>query len=342
MIFNQNNPFLKISQIDFLGGWMGSVKNLIIEKEATEDSMGIGIFEFTDDYSVFDYGKMPDKIPGKGEALCRQAAYNFKEIEKRFDIKTHFRKLISGNKMQINLVRVLDPQKVKIYEETTNYLIPLEIMVRNTLPDGSSVFKRLQTGELTLDDLGLSEEPKPGHKFEKPFLDVSTKLEPTDRYLSWDEALELSQITEDQMYELKEAVLNINDFITEKASQIGLEHADGKVEFAITPKNELMLVDVCGTLDENRFLWNGIHVSKQVCRDYYKKLPWYAELEEAKKKGLEKAAWPEPPKLPTELIQIVSEMYKSVCDAWTGEKIFKAPPLEEVMNKYKAFLEKSN
>jgi phosphoribosylaminoimidazole-succinocarboxamide synthase len=103
-----------------------------------------------------------------------------------------------------------------------------------------------------------------------------------------------------------------------------------------------MLVDVCGTLDENRFLWNGIHVSKQVCRDYYKKLPWYAELEEAKNKGLEKAAWPEPPKLPTELVQIVSEMYKSVCDAWTGEKIFKAPPLEEVMNKYKAFLEKSN
>ncbi|MEM4257246.1 MAG: phosphoribosylaminoimidazolesuccinocarboxamide synthase, partial [Candidatus Diapherotrites archaeon] len=217
----------------------------------------------------------------------------------------------------------------------------LEIIFRNTLPEGSSVFKRLQNGELTLDDLGLTEEPKPGHKFEKAFIDVSTKLEPTDRYLSWDEALEISKITEDQMYEIKEAVLNINDFITEKANSLGLEHADGKVEFAITPKNEIMLVDVCGTLDENRFLWNNIHVSKQVCRDYYKKLDWYKQLEEAKAKKLEKGVWPVPPKLPEELVKIVSNMYASVCNEWIGEKRFKVPKLEEVMHEYVSFLEKS-
>ncbi|MEM4390986.1 MAG: phosphoribosylaminoimidazolesuccinocarboxamide synthase [Candidatus Diapherotrites archaeon] len=320
---------------------MGSVKNLIVEKEPTEDKMGVGVFEFTDDYSVFDYGKMPDKIPYKGESLCRQASYNFKQIESKFGIKTHFRKMISGTKMEVNLVRVLNPSIHKIYEETTNYLVPLEIIFRNTLPEGSSVFKRLQNGELTLDDLGLTEEPKPGHKFEKAFIDVSTKLEPTDRYLSWDEALEISKITEDQMYEIKEAVLNINDFITEKANSLGLEHADGKVEFAITPKNEIMLVDVCGTLDENRFLWNNIHVSKQVCRDYYKKLDWYKQLEEAKAKKLEKGVWPVPPKLPEELVKIVSNMYASVCNEWIGEKRFKVPKLEEVMHEYVSFLEKS-
>ncbi len=320
---------------------MGSVKNLIVEKEPTEDAMGVGTFEFTDDYSVFDFGKMPDTIPGKGEALCRVSAYNFAELEKKFEIRTHFRKFTAPNRMQVSLVRVLMPQNKQIFEQTRNYLVPLEIIFRNSLPEGSSVFKRLAAGELSADDLGLAQTPQPGFKFEKAFLDVSTKLEPIDRYLSWDEALDIAQISEDQLYELKEIALNINDFITEKAAGIGLEHSDGKVEFAVTPKNELMLVDVCGTLDEDRFLWNNIHVSKQVARDYYKTTPWYAELESAKKSGVEKADWPKPQALPSELRDIISNMYKSVCEAWVGEKAFNAPSIEETMNAYKAFLEKS-
>lgn len=319
---------------------MGSVKNLILEKEATEEQMGLGVFEFTDDYSVFDFGKMPDTIPGKGESLCRMASYNFRELERKFEIRTHFRRFMPPNRMQVSIVRVLMPQDNQIKEGSRNYLIPLEIIFRNSLPAGSSVFKRLESGELSADDLGLSGAPQPGHKFERAFLDVSTKLEATDRYLSWDEALDIAKITEDQLYELKEIALNINDFLTEKAASIGLEHGDGKVEFALTPKNEIMLVDVCGTLDENRFLWNGMHVSKQVCRDYYKTTPWYADLENAKKSSVEKADWPRPEPLPPELKDIVSNMYRSVSDAWTGEKALKAPPLEEVMNSYKAFLEK--
>ena len=319
---------------------MGSVKNLTVEKEATENSLGLGVFEFTDDYSVFDYGKMPDTIPEKGEALCRQAAYNFKELEKKFGIKTHFKKLISGTKMQVQLVRVLMPQDNQISEGSRNYLIPLEIIFRNSLPSGSSVFKRIESGELTPDALGLDSTPLPGHKFEKTFIDVSTKLEPTDRYLSWDEAMEMSKITEDQLYDLRETTLNINDFITEKAQSIGLEHADGKVELALGPKNELILVDVCGTLDENRFLWNGTHVSKQVARDYYKTTPWYSEFEKMKQEGVLKENWIAPEPLPGELKEIISNMYKSVCEAWTGEKIWNSPSLEQVMNSYKDFLEK--
>lgn len=320
---------------------MGSVKNLTVDKEATDNSLGIGTFEFTDDYSVFDFGKMPDTIPGKGEALCRQASYNFKEIEKKFDIKTHFRKFIKPNKMEVNLVRVLYPQEKQIFEETRNYLIPLEIIFRNTLPKGSSVFKRIEKGELTYEDLGLDSMPEPGFEFEKAFLDVSTKLEETDRYMSWDEALEISQISEDQLSELKEQTLDINDFITEKAESIGLKHADGKIEFGLSPKNELILLDVFGTLDEDRFLWNNIHVSKQVARDYYKTTPWSEALEKAKEEGTPKENWPSPEPLPSDLKEIISNMYKSVCEAWIGERPFKAPSIEDVMNAYKGFLEKN-
>jgi len=318
---------------------MGSVKDLKVEKQATESESGIGVFSFTDDYSVFDYGKMPDIIPEKGEALCRMAAHNFKELEK-LGIKSHFRTLVSGNQMEVDLVQVLYPQKGELKPGMKNYLVPLEIIFRNSLPDGSSVFKRIKSGQLDRKALGLEKEPVPGEKLSKPLMDVSTKLEPSDRYLSWQEALEISALEKEQIEELKQKALKINDFLTKKAEELGLEHADGKVEFGLNPNNELVLVDVAGTLDENRFLYNGFHVSKQVLRDYYKTTPWYGIIEKEKAEGKGHGEFTEPEKLPPELVKIVSDMYKAVTVAWTGEKIWEVPSIEESVNACKEFFEK--
>ncbi|MFH1586338.1 MAG: phosphoribosylaminoimidazolesuccinocarboxamide synthase [Candidatus Diapherotrites archaeon] len=318
---------------------MGSVKNLTVSKAVTENEMGIGVFSFTDDYSIFDYGKMPETLPGKGEALCRMAAYNFEQLGKK-GIKTHFRKLVSGNEMEVNLVRVLFPQKGEVNNETKNYLVPLEVMFRNSLPSGSSVFKRLDSGQLKPSDMGLEHLPRPGEILPKPFIDVSTKLEETDRYLTWHEAQELAAIEDHQLEELKIWTKIINNFITEKAAAVGLVHADGKVEYAITPENKPMLVDVCGTLDENRMLFNNVHVSKQVLRDYYKTTPWYGELMAAMKSGVGKENYPKPELLPAEMKEIASNMYKSVCEAWIGEKIWGSPKIYEVVDSYLEFLEK--
>ena len=318
---------------------MGSVKDLVVKKPATESEMGLGVFKFTDDYSVFDYGKMPDKIPGKGEALCSMAAFNFKQLAE-MGIKNHFVSQPAADEMEVSLVRVLYPQKNEIAYGMRNYLVPLEVMFRNSLPEGSSVFKRLNSGQLTPADLGLDEMPEPGIKLEEPFFDVSTKLEElTDRYLSWEEAREMSKLSEEQMDELKEKALKINAFLTKRAEEIGLEHADGKVEFGLNPENELILVDVAGTLDENRFLFNGTHISKQVIRDYYKTIPWAGEVGKAKEAEIPKKKWPAPPKLPPELVEIVSNMYKSVAEAWTGEEIWNAPSIGGTMNSYAGFLE---
>jgi phosphoribosylaminoimidazole-succinocarboxamide synthase len=319
---------------------MGSVKDLKIEKKPTENEMGIGVFHFTDDYSVFDYGKMPDEIPGKGEALCRMAAFNFRELEK-LGIKSHFRRLVGGSEMEVSLVRVLFPQKGELSPEKKNYLVPLEIIFRNSLPEGSSVFKRLASGQTTIGELGLAKEPEPGEKLEKPIMDVSTKLEETDRYLSWEEAGALAALTQEQIDKVKEIALKVNDYLTEKAGSIGLEHADGKLEFGLTPKNELIVVDVVGTLDENRFLYNGFHLSKQVLRDYYKTTEWYEIIEREKSQGAGKGNYTAPPALPKELLEIVSSMYKAVTVAWTGEKTWSVPSIEEVVEQYREFLEKS-
>lgn len=318
---------------------MGSVKDLLVKKPATEKATGLGVFSFTDDYSIFDYGKMPDIIPCKGEALCRMAAFNFEQLAKK-GIKSHYKKLVAGNKMEVELVRVLFPQKGELRKGMGNYLVPLEVIFRNSLPEGSSVFKRLQSGNVKPEDFGLDKMPEPGKKLEKPIMDVSTKLEPTDRYLSWKEAAEISCLSGKEIEELKENALQINDFLSQRAEEIGLQHADGKVEFGMDPERKLILIDVCGTLDENRFLFEGIHVSKQILRDYYKTLPWYETLEEEKAMGKSKGQFTVPPKLPKELVGITANMYKSVCETWIGKKIWKAPSIEETMESYAGFLEK--
>jgi hypothetical protein len=66
------------------------------------------------------------------------------------------------------------------------------------------------------------------------------------------------------------------------------------------------VVDVVGTLDECRFTftYEGLHVSKEIARIYYRRTEWAKEVEEAKKKAKEQGIedWKrlvktEPPKL---------------------------------------------
>lgn len=306
---------------------MGSVKNLKVIREPAETEEGEGIFEFTDDFSVFDYGKMPDTIPGKGEALCRMASYNFV----RLAANSHFLGFVKPDKMKVRIVR-------KDGAGDRNRMVPLEVMFRNELPDGSSVFKRLASGTLSLADLGLKSMPKPGELLPMPMLDVSTKYETTDRYLDWKEAIKIARISEAQLSELKAMALKVNESITSRANQIGLRHADGKIECALDGAGLLMVVDVFGTLDENRFLLGGLHLSKQVLRDHYKSTRWFMELEAAKKAGMPKREWPAPPRLPKELVKIVSDLYKSTTEAWTGEKVWGAPKIREAAEAYRKFV----
>jgi len=62
---------------------MTSVKEFRVDEPATADSLGRGRFVFTDAYSVFDWGQMPDAIPRKGASLCAMGAFNFELLETR-------------------------------------------------------------------------------------------------------------------------------------------------------------------------------------------------------------------------------------------------------------------
>lgn len=331
---------------------MGSVKDLKILKEPTKDSLGVGRFVFSDRYSVFDWGEMPDHIPNKGAAIALLGAYLFEKLEKK-GIPTHYIGLVedgSGKKladirmpvdtMEIKLLNVIKPTfRGKKYDyscyqhEKGGFLIPLEVIYRNFLPEGSSVFRRLQNGKITPEYLGLDSMPVPGQKLDPSFLDVSTKLEITDRYLSWDEAQRISSLSDDEIVELKDLTNTIETFITNEFSKIGLVNEDGKIEVGFDIKRRLIVVDVLGTLDECRFTYDGLPVSKEIARIYYRNTEWYQAINEAKKKN--RQHWKEicrlnPQPLPEKLKMTISQIYCAVTNEITRKEWFEGvPPLKK-------------
>ena len=341
---------------------MGSVKDLVVLEEPGKNKTGRAQFVFSDRYSVFDWGEMPDHIPDKGDAICITAAYFFEKLEEN-GIKTHYRGLVEEgevkrllklnspqSRMEIELLRVLKPDirgttyDYSVYrEESANFLIPLEVIYRNSLPEGSSVFKRLKEGSLRLEDLGLNEMPYPGQVFERPFLDVSTKLEASDRYLSWEEAGEIAGLGEDEVEMIKRITLLINELITEEARRIGLVNEDGKVEFGFDEDRNMMLVDALGTLDESRFTYGGMPVSKEIARIFYRKTSWYEEVDEAKRK--DKVGWKrlvknKPPLLPSALKDSISMLYKASCNEITRRIWFEdVPSVKEIMKEIREVLQ---
>ncbi len=347
---------------------MGSVKDLKILKKPASKKEGVGQFVFSDRYSVFDWGEMPDHIDNKGAALCLMGAYCMEKAEEK-GIATHYLGLVTKkgkivrtnevkeplSTMQVRLVNVIRPPFKKgkynysaFLPNLVNFLLPLEIIYRNGLPLGSSVFKRLEKGDLTLRDLGLDHDPKPGEKFKQPFFDVSTKLEEKDRYISWAEAQKISGMSDKEMAEMKKILLTADKVISQVADKAGLVNEDGKIELAYGPKRQLMLVDVLGTLDECRFTYQGQSVSKEVARQFYKKTNWYKDLEEAKKKAVEqkienwkKFCQSKPPKLDPALKKLISQLYMSTANAFLERQIFDSPKLDKIMKKYIAYLEKT-
>lgn len=340
---------------------MGSVKDLKILKRATPDNPGQARFIFSDRYSVFDWGEMPDHIHYKGAAIALLGAYFFEKLEK-IGVPTHYAGLVEDNTvkelseikkptntMEIKLLRVIKPEvKRNQYDysmyrnEKGCFLIPLEVIYRNYLPPGSSVFGRLKEGEIKPQDLGLDKMPVPNQKLDTPILDVSTKLEITDRYLTWAEAQRISGLSDNETIRLKNLTNMVNDLISKEFSRIGLVNEDGKIEAGFDCERRLMLVDVLGTLDECRFTLNGLPVSKEIARIYYRNTAWHQAVEEAKQKDRQR--WkdictlsPEP--LPPGLKLLISQIYCACTNEITENEWFKdVPPLGHILKEIKEIL----
>jgi len=366
---------------------MGSVKDLIVIEPAYENRPGLGNFLFSDRYSVFDWGEMPDHLPGKGRSLALMAAFNFELLESR-GIRTHYQGLVGrdgrlfrfsdlkegepgSQTMQVSLARVYRPLAREFlapdgrpevrYDYSffnanrgriNNYLIGLEIIFRNGLPQGSSVFAKIEEAKrrddpresrralgAILKGLGLKEEPLAGRMLPRPVMSYTTKLEVGDRSLGREEARRLSGLSGREFKKLEALALRVDELVSEQAGKAGLAHYDGKIEMLYD--RGLAVCDVTGTFDENRFSCGGAQIGKEVLRQWYKKTQpgWVAACEEWKSTG---AGWQQrcqekPKKLPPELAALATQLYTSGCNRYTGKRVFDAPELEAVLERLQAF-----
>ena len=331
---------------------MGSVKDLFVIEEPKEDKMGLADFVFSDRYSVFDYGVMPDLIEHKGESLCLISAYFFEKLES-CGIKTHYIGLVENGKvkrldeisettnvMRVKLARVVKPEKKNGYDYSIfrklkgNFLIPLEVIYRNSIPKGSSLLRRVKEGKVKPEDFGLK-EIKEGMKLEKPIIDFSTKLEDIDRYLSHEEAKEISGLSDEEFERLKDIALKVDEIITSEVSKVSLENEDGKIEFALDEFRNIIVVDAVGTPDECRFSYDGFEVSKELLRSYYRKTEWYRKLKEVKGKPNWREMVGKPLRLSEDVRLLASKLYMALCNEITGKRFFDVPKLGEIIKEIK-------
>jgi len=339
---------------------MTSVKEFRVEEPATATELGRGSFAFTDDYSVFDWGKMPDEIPDKGASLCTMGAYNFELLEDS-QVPTHYEgvrtepdgdvcdleeALAAGTapeEMVISLTQVPDlPEQDGEYDydayhadAAENYLVPLEVVFRNRVGTGSSLRRRTEPA-----DHGLEFETWPDGvvELDEPIVEFSTKYEEQDRYLDREEAERIAGTA--SLDRLEDLALEVDRLVTDTAAEADLVHQDGKIE-CLYYDGELRVADVVGTFDENRFSYDGQQVSKEVIRQYHKRTQpgWVTAVSDAKKRATVEgvADWkslcaesPEP--LDDDIIGVARDLYCAGTNAYVGEDVFDAPALADAVD----------
>ncbi len=283
-------------------------------------------FRFTNDISVFDK-HIPSEIPHKGETLARTAAHWF-ELCSRLGVPHHYLGLSGPTTMRVKRVQVV-PQPKTLGPHPKGYLVPLELIVRYYL--AGSMWDRVKSGAVTAKDLGFPADTTLvyGVKLPQPHFEVTTKLEPIDRLLTFAEALELAQIDRRQLDAIREMILKVDESMQREIGPRGLIHVDGKKEFGIDDAGALMVVDTFGTADEDRF-WDKdayergrqVDFSKEFVRQHYRQTGYYDQLQKARA-----AHQPEPtiPPLPPLLVDEASRLYTTVFQRLTGQPFAATP-----------------
>ena len=277
-------------------------------------------FRFTDNISVFDK-VIPSLIPFKGETLSKEGVYWFKRAV-NMGIKTHFLEYIPPNGMLCKKVDILQPHQIT--KQSKNYLIPLEFICRWYV--AGSLYDRVKEGKIPAVALGFSSGHNViyGEQLPEPFLEVSTKLEKTDRLLDKAEALQISGLSSQEYEDAREVVLKIDEDIGRSVASRGLIHVDGKKELAFDINRQIMVIDVYGTADEDRF-WDKaeydkgefVDLSKEYVRQYYRKTGYKDQLYGARDAGQEE---PSIPALPAAVVEETSKIYIKLYEMITGEK----------------------
>ncbi|MFB6077310.1 MAG: phosphoribosylaminoimidazolesuccinocarboxamide synthase, partial [Candidatus Nanohaloarchaea archaeon] len=140
---------------------------------------------------------------------------------------------------------------------------------------------------------------------------------------------------------LTEIARSVNQVLTDRAAACGLAHLDGKAEF-VYHDGDIVLADVAGTMDENRFSLDGTQLSKELVRQWYRENDpgWYEQVTGAKERATAEgtADWKqfvdrEPKPLDPAVRELVEHMYMAAANRWLDRDVFDAPDLDSVVQE---------
>ena len=278
-------------------------------------------FRYTDQISVYDQ-IIPSLVPRKGESLNRTTCHWFDLVEKEGVCDTHTIDMHAPDRCLARKMTVIR-EPGAIPRDMENVFVPLEVICRHYLV--GSAYKRYTDGKVGVEEFGFEPGTKieEGVKLPEPYLEVSTKFEAYDRLLDREEALQISNLTDDEFQAILDVVLQVDAIIEREAGARGLIHVDGKKEFALGVGRNPVLVDSFGTLDEDRW-WDAelhaqgqmVSLSKESVREHYIATGHHAALYKARAEGT-----PEPPiqALPQEIIDKTAALYADMYERLTGQ-----------------------
>ncbi|WP_193771270.1 phosphoribosylaminoimidazolesuccinocarboxamide synthase [Candidatus Magnetaquicoccus inordinatus] len=180
------------------------------------------------------------------------------------------------------------------YKNQADHVVPLENIVRLGLTSGSSIYQKFLHLDETqrrkfLKEMGVEELPL-WRFFPVPIADFTSKYEPEDRALSYQEALHISGLNGDHFLDLIRMTLLGTLLVRGVFREMGLTLWDIKWELA-KKNNQLLFVDTidtdslrvtCTVQDEDQEMF--VHFNKQAIRDYYKIMTsdWFEAVKIAK------------------------------------------------------------
>lgn len=282
----------------------GKVKDVYYNSKNSKNTL---LFVFSNRISAFDVNMAQD-IPKKGEVLCKFAKFWFDNL----DVQHHMIKTIDANKM---LVEHLS-------------MIPIECVVRGYFY--GSLVDRYNNNEIDWKDseefhiLSHNFDPVIASKLSEPVFDPTTKSRAHDIPISKNEIISSNILSQHDFELLKNKSIELYLKMSKIVNLAGFLIADAKFEFGFNRIGEIVLGDSLGP-DEYR-IWKKASYQKgstqesydkQILRDWLTNMGFKNKVNEQKSYNTK----PQPPKLPSSLIQKISKRYIHAYEMITGDRI---------------------
>lgn len=282
----------------------GKVKDVYYDDDDNNNNL---VFVFSDRISAFDVN-MNQEVPKKGETLCKFAKFWFDNL----DVENHFIKTIDSNKM---LVEHLS-------------MIPIECVVRGyfygSLVDRYNNNKLDMKNSQDFEILSHNFDPVIASKLSEPLFDPTTKSLDHDVPISKNEIISSNILSNNDFVFLKNKSIELYLKMTKIIGLAGFLIADVKFEFGFNRKGAIILGDSLGP-DEYRIWKSGDYkkgytqesYDKQILRDWLTTIGFKKKVNDYKSANTK----PEPPQLPSSLINKISKRYILAYELITGDKI---------------------